>query len=188
MPSIAKMSRWVGLLFICLSMSACKTKVYWINGELSSTDYPIKTCVEHTDFDRASESIYRLRWLMKSSTRATDLSSLEWYSQEFTKELKVIEKVLQPEVTDSKYLAQYQWMIPVMNIPTEAKISVEAVSINGAQMDPSVVKIAADPEWFKFSIDRKASEFELCELSSSIQALIAIQGNNGVLYYYRLVL
>jgi len=188
MPTIAILKRAMGLLMLSLTVTACKTKVYRVYGELSSTNYILNSCQMRPEFSEASESINRLNWLMKSSTTANDLPTLEWYSREFTQELAVIEKVLSPEVTDSKYLGHYQWRIPSMNDPLDSKISVEVVSINGAQMSPSMVKIELTPGEYRFSIDRNASEFELCELSSSVQVLLAVNSNTGVLYYYRLIL
>ena len=188
MPITANLNRAMSLLVLCLSLSACKTKVYWVSGELSSSSYQLEACSERPEFAEASESINRLKWLMKNSSTANDLPTLEWYSREFSSELALIEKVLSPDVTDSKYFGHYQWRIPVINVPLDAKITVEVVSINGAQMSPSTVKIESAPGEYWFIIDRKASEFELCELSSSVQVLLAVNGNTGVLYYYRLIM
>jgi hypothetical protein len=179
----------IKLILICIlaALSACKTPVYWLKGSAIS-NYS-GTCEKLEDFEDASRSIARLRWLMPQSVGETRPQYLDWYAAEFERELQNITVRLPAEVTDSKYVSTYAWAVKKQYLPKNANVVVEEFTVNGAKLEPSMLKMSHHVDGIRFELVRESSEFEVCDLFESAQAFISIRNRNDeVLFYYRMYL
>lgn len=172
------------LIFLSLSSSGCKERIYWISGRI---DKPVVDCSKLPGIaDLPSEAI-EINRLFKLASQTDDLDELRTISKQVQTLVVEFEKYVKPQFTDSRYPVRYVWSIPKEYLISGDQLVPEVLGLKGVELQKNDLQFQDFPDRMEISLSRVASVLELCTFKHSLQALIAVNKPSGkIRYYYRL--
>ncbi len=180
------MKIWMILWTFSLLLSGCKAKVYLLPGELD-TGGVNDQCSSLPQLPQILDTRLKINRLVRDSLREEDPETLTAIAAEVSKYTVLLNSISEPQFTDSKYPVTYTFKIGNEFLGPNLHPYFEKFSIFGNYFPFYDIEMKSTLDAFEIMIPRKASLFEICALSGTVQGLFSVGAmSNEPTFYYRL--
>jgi hypothetical protein len=173
-------------LAMCLILSACRGRVYWLSGAIETNGVQSR-CAQLEGLKNVLKLRSELNNLVNQSFKEEGPEQLEFLAKEIFKLSREMKALLVPEYTFLTYPVTYRFKIQKAFLPEGSQVILKEFSLMGERVFEKDLKLIDHDTSIDVILNRPASLLEICALSETAQGLVGIDVEPGQpSFYYRL--